>query len=730
MTGLVDFLGRMDSRLVAPRGDLSLVGGTSLFFGLFDNLAVLIILIAIYGVLVDRLDARRTIRRQAVLGLVFGIFVYICMHVRIPVATGVIVDQRNAMVILAGFFGGPLSAVISAAVGASYRAYLGGIGVYGGILGLGLSAIGGSVLRSLRPGIETPGKLALSAIAVTVFILPGFLPVGDLHAGWMLVKAVALPYGAAASVGIFVASLVMLNEERRREAARALRESESRYRGLFQNMMDVHFRADRTGSLSIVSPASEQVTGYRPDEMVGRHFADFSTDHTRYAALLDELERHGSVKNFELDLARKNGTTATVWTNAQWIIDPRGKPVGIDGVLRDVTQAKKDAEEKKALEESLRQRNKMQAIGQFAGGIAHDFNNMLSVIIGFAELAMDDLPRESRAAESVMQVITAGERARRLVAQILTFSRGGAVAMTPTRLDVVLREALEFLKMTVPSSVAISAELSEGSAVVRADATQINEAVMNLASNAVHAMASKGVLSVRLSPEIVTQARRGRIGEINPGEYSVIEIQDTGVGMDSAVVEKAFEPFFTTKPRGEGTGMGLSVVYGIMREHGGDIVVDSTPGKGTSVRLYFPRTSAKPAREAGPRRVAPGRTERILVVDDESIVAEFMNKSLASLGYRVTVLTDPSRALELLRADPGAFELLITDQTMPQMTGIELAKQALALNHALPVILCTGYSSPVDQELALAEGISRICIKPASRGEMSQLIREVLDAKA
>ncbi len=730
MTDPIGFLKRMDSFLITPRTDFALMGGTSVFFGLFNNLAVFIIMVTAYGILDEWLERRGRLWRQAVVGAVFGLFIYICMHVRIPVAEGVIVDQRNAIVILAGFFGGPLSAVISAAIGAAYRAYLGGAGIYGGALGLSLAAIAGTMLKALRPKIEAPWKLALCSIAATIFVLPGFLPIGSFEAGWKLLKAMALPYGSAIFVGVFLGSLLLANEERRRDAGRELRESESRYRGLFQNMMDISYRADGMGKLTIVSPSCEEMLGYRPDEMLGRPFTDFYRDPSKRAVLLEALEHEGSVKNFELDLVKKDGTVATVWTNAKWTVDSGGLPFGVDGVLRDVTQAKKDAEEKRSLEESLRQSQKMQAIGQLAGGIAHDFNNMLSVIIGFTEITLQDIPPGDPAAQSLAQVLGAGERARRLVSQILTFSRGGSVEKSAIRLRSIVKEVLGFLKMTIPSSVTISADLREESGAVIADVTQIHEAVMNLASNAVHAMSGKGVLSVRLSEECFAAAIRGRIGAIGPGVFSVIEVQDTGVGMEKALVDKAFEPFFTTKPVGEGTGMGLSVVYGIMRDHGGDIVVESAPGKGTSMKLYFPRIDVELADEAGAGSDVPGGTERVLFVDDEAVIADLTERLLAALGYKVTAMTDPTAALKLLATDPFAFDLLITDQNMPLMTGIELAKKAIALNAALPVILCTGYSSPVDEQEAIAAGVRKLSMKPIRKRELGQIIRRVLEGPA
>jgi PAS domain S-box-containing protein len=664
---------------------------------------------------------------QALHGAVFGLFVYGCMHVKIPVAPGVLVDQRNAIIILAGFFGGPLSALMAAAVGIGYRAYLGGAGVLGGSFGMLLSAIAGSILRKFQQKLDAPWKMALASLASAVFILPGFLPIGSLAEGWKLMARMSVPYGSAITVGVLFGSLLLRNEERRQSAALHLEDSEKRYRELFESLIDVSFRIDRKSRYVLVSPSIERILGYSPEEMIGKPASSFITDRGRFKAIRDAFIATGRLENEEIDLIRKDGAVATVSVNARRVDDGSGELAWSDGVMRDVTQARRAAADKARLEEALRRSQKMQAIGQLAGGIAHDFNNMLSGIIGFTEVAMDQAPADNPAKESLAQVLNASERAKRLVERILTFSRGTAAEVKAVRLRDVVAEALNLLKMTIPSSISIETDLRDESGAVLADVTQVHEAIMNLATNGVHAMKGKGALGVSVREERVETPFPARIGSIDPGTYSVIEVRDSGSGMDKDFVEKAFEPFFTTKPPGEGTGMGLSVVYGIMQGHGGDIVLESEPGKGTAVRLYFRQIEGGAAAEEWAGGGAPSGVERVLFVDDEPMLVELAEQTLRSLGYDVTAVSDPLLALDGLKADPRGFDILITDQNMPGITGMELAREAMSLNPALPVILCTGFSSAVGETEALASGIRRVCMKPVRKREMGMTIRSVLD---
>jgi len=322
-----------------------MVLGLKLFIGLFNNLALLIVFVAIYGFLIGRLRDVRPRGRQAALGVMFALFVFGCMQVKIPVAEGVVVDQRNAIIILAGAFGGPISGAIAAIAAASYRIYLGGRGIYGGLLGISLSAAAGILIHSRRNGIDTVLKAALVSVAATIFVLPGFLPIGSLEEGWDLLKTMALPYGSAISVGLFVGGLLFLNEERMQNSQARLRESESKYRSLFESLVDVSYKLDENGTILIISPSSEQVFGYRPDELVGRCFEILHRDPGNRAQILERIAREGSVKDVQTEMRRKDGRTIVVSSNAKAVFDSDRRFRGVEGVSRDITQLK-EAEER------------------------------------------------------------------------------------------------------------------------------------------------------------------------------------------------------------------------------------------------------------------------------------------------------------------------------------------------------------------------------------------------
>jgi PAS domain S-box-containing protein len=721
-----EFLRRIDSLFLAPQAVATFASGTALFISLFNNLAIFIFLVIVHGALLSRTRSFRPAARQALQGAVFALFVYGCMHVKIPVAAGVQVDQRNAIIILAGLFGGALAAAIAAAIGIAYRAYLGGAGVLGGSLGMLLAAIAGSILRVFRSRLDAAWKMALASAAATAFILPGFLPIGSLSQGWALMKAMALPYGLAIAVGVLFGSVLLSNEERRRETMRSLVESERRYRDLFESQIDVSFRLDSQGRFMIVSPSVLKAFGYLPEELTGTAIADYCADAGRRAELERVLDATGRLENEELEVLRKDGSLAVISLNAKKAFGERGEFLWAEGTMRDVTQVRRAAEEKARLEEALGRSRRIQAIGQLAGGIAHDFNNMLGGIMGFTELALAQLPPGSPAGASLAQVLSACDRAKRLAGRILTFSRGSPGDIRPLRLGEVLAEAVSLLRMAVPATVAMDVEADEDAGLVLADATQVHEAIMNLAMNGVHAMDGRGRLRFGLKEEGPPPGGLGRIGRLTHPRYAVIEVRDTGKGMDQATLDRVFEPFFTTKAPGEGTGMGLAVVYGVMQGHGGDIAIESRPGEGSSFKLYFPLIEGEgPEFEEECQDEARG-SERILFVDDEPMLVEFARSGLASLGYGVSALTDPERALGLLRENPQAFDLLITDYAMPAMTGLDLARRVLALRPSLPVILCTGFLSAEAEQEALELGVRKICFKPTRKAAMSRAIREAL----
>jgi CheY-like chemotaxis protein len=369
----------------------------------------------------------------------------------------------------------------------------------------------------------------------------------------------------------------------------------------------------------------------------------------------------------------------------------------------------------------------MEALGTMSGGIAHDFNNILAAIIGFTELVTGHVDHGSRDAHALERVMEAAIRGRELVRQMLTFSRKTEHEKKPVRLSGIVRESVRLLRAAVPSSIAIKVDVTSESGFILADPVQIQQVLMNLCTNAAHAMREKGgTLDIKLDDFSVSPSGNG-FG-IAPGPYMRLLVRDTGVGMSPDIMARVFDPFFTTKGLGEGTGLGLSVVHGIVKQHDGHITVTSEPGKGSTFTVYIPQIPEELETDAvSSDDELPTGPERVLFVDDEEALVEMAEDILAELGYEVTSRKNGREALELLKSDPSRFDLVITDQTMPEMTGIDLAGAILAIRADMPIIMCTGFSHLVDADKAMAAGIKAFAMKPLTKREIARTIRNVLD---
>lgn len=386
---------------------------------------------------------------------------------------------------------------------------------------------------------------------------------------------------------------------------------------------------------------------------------------------------------------------------------------------------------RKKAERQLRQVQKMEAIGTLAGGIAHEFNNSLAAIMGYTELAMLDVAEGTAIRINLEQVMKACHRAKNLIQQIVSFSQVSTEEHKPIELGLLVKEALTFLRASLPSTIEIRQDLGQLGGLVLADPTQIHQVLTNICANAAKAMGPKGgVLTVILSAIDLQHGDHTLLGELPPGRYQRLIVSDTGHGMDQKTLERIFEPFFTTKAPGEGTGMGLAVVYGIVKDHSGAIKVYSEPGKGSTFQVYLPLISPpSPTAPIVNTASPPGGTERILLIDDEEALATMGRHILEQLGYCVDAMTSSQEALEVFRSNPQKFDLVITDQTMPNLTGKDLARELMRIRLDIPVILCTGFSQQVAAEEAVKMGIKRFLMKPLVLRELAEAVRSVLDHK-
>ncbi len=396
-------------------------------------------------------------------------------------------------------------------------------------------------------------------------------------------------------------------------------------------------------------------------------------------------------------------------------------------VATDITEIKSLEQERQQTEIQLRQAQKMEAIGTLAGGIAHDFNNILSAVLGYSELALDDAANGRISSAYLRQILQAGHRARDLVQQILTFSRQTETEAKPIQVKPIIKEALKLLRASLPSTIEIRPSI-QSEAIVAADPIQVHQVIMNLCTNAGHAMRQDGgILTVELMEEDLPSTFTDQHPEMIPGFYLKLAVSDTGQGIDPDTLNKIFDPYFTTKSKGEGTGMGLAVVQGIVQSCGGTVVVSSTLGEGARFTAYLPIIHTEKPLAKVMEVVIPGGNERILCVDDEPPLAELNKQILERLGYHVTVRTSSTEAALLFERRPDDFDLVITDMTMPHMTGDVLAQKIMAIRPEIPIVICTGYSEKITQEIIDNLKIRALVMKPIIRKDMALAVRQVLD---
>jgi len=507
-----------------------------------------------------------------------------------------------------------------------------------------------------------------------------------------------------------LASIVDITDRLRAEQER--RRAEEHYRELFEGVRDVVFSLSPEGTITMLSPAFETITDMSAADWIARPFTDLlhPEDAPRAAEQLRASLAGRPVEAPPLRIRTKAG-----WALADIRTAPRiedGRMTGMFGIARDVS-------ERVGLEEQLRQSQKMQALGTLAGGIAHDFNNILTAINGNAELALEEAAADDPARVSVQEIRKAGQRAKDLVKQILIFSRRQETRREVIALAPVVDEALRLLRTSLPKTIAITTHAAPGLPKVLADATQVHQIIMNLGTNAGHAMGEHGTLAVDLE-RVVIGEDGGPSGELRPGIHLRLTVRDTGTGMSPEVLRRIFEPFFTTKGTA-GTGLGLSVVHGIMRDHEGTITVESELGKGTAFQLFFPAATASGAAPAaGNVERARGRGEHILLVDDEESLVYVTSRILTRLGYRCTSFTSPHDALQAFRTSPRGFDAVVTDLSMPGMSGLDLIRAIKALRGDVPIAIASG--TPAESERAKTADADVMIHKPATIDELAEAV--------
>ncbi|WP_316979634.1 PAS domain S-box protein [Shumkonia mesophila] len=479
------------------------------------------------------------------------------------------------------------------------------------------------------------------------------------------------------------------------------------------------------GIIEYANPRFYETTGFTPAETLGKTPAFLKSEDTdteqfdqMWTTIMSGREWRGELRN-----RRKNGELFWSSTAICPIINTSGDITNFLSVAEDTT-------DKRRMEEQLRHAQKLEAVGTLAGGVAHDFNNILTGILGHCQIAIEKLDPDADVQFNLDQIMVASDRAKDLVQQLLAFSRRREANLKPVSLNAIVDEAVKLVHASIPSTIVIEWQVAENSVTVLADPTQIHQVLLNLCSNAADAIGDTAGAIIICVESIVTTAPIGVAGhDLAPGQYACLRVGDTGCGMDPYTLARAFDPFFTTKPVGAGTGLGLAAVHGIVQDHGGGIEVLSEPGKGTTFSIYLPCARVETAKDVKKIRTEFGGTERILLVDDERMVLQSIGTYLEHFGYKVEALTSPAAALAVFQSMADQFDIVVTDQVMPNMTGDVLARKLRELRPDIPIILCTGYAPPASALAHKAVGINEVVRKPIEPSELGQIIRRTLDAK-
>jgi len=538
---------------------------------------------------------------------------------------------------------------------------------------------------------------------------------------WHLILGTCIVIIQSLLIGFLLVTL-----SKRKAAEKALSGSEKKYRRLVESLQDGIVSMDKNLIITGLNASAKRIFDVRKDELIGRPVSVLVPDDERETQQenIDAVMANDVFKEYEASRLRNDGTRIPVRILLSTLKNETDMTIGLVEIVRDISGQKQIEQEKAELKLALQQAQKMEAIGTLAGGIAHDFNNILTAMIGYTELMLLDVEAGTEMESNLKEVVKGGKRARDLVAQILTFARRDHEAIRPISVLPIAKEAFKMIRSTIPASIEIRQQLATNSLIL-ADPVKLHQIFVNICVNATHAMKNGGILEILVTDVLKSSLPAELQTRLPLDEYLKIRISDTGTGIEEKNLGLIFEPYFTTKEVGSGTGLGLSVVHGIVKNYGGEIFVESTPGQGTVFTIYFPVTHEKMREESPGPSGLPRGSEHILVVDDEPSIIKMMSQFLTRLGYKVTSRTSSADALAIFQKTPNDYDLIFTDMTMPTFCGDVLAREIKKIRPDIPIILCSGYNKKLSEEKP--DYINAILMKPVEHSKLACSVRDLLD---
>ena len=523
--------------------------------------------------------------------------------------------------------------------------------------------------------------------------------------------------------------------EKRKQIELSLRKSQKRLKDIVTSIGDWIWEIDTKLRYTYISQNINSITGYSYKELIGNNFFTLMTKESRISTaetINKNIAKAEAFNNIEMWIQKKDGTKACFLISGKPVKDKNNLVTGYRGVNKDITDLKKAEKEKATLISQLRQAQRLEAIGTLAGGIAHDFNNILGAILGYTQLLQMDIHENEKAMHYTRKILGGCDRAKNLILQILDFSRHNKKnnEMIAVSLSTVTKESLKLLRSSIPSSIKIRTEISEDSGYILADPAQINHMIVNLCTNAYQAIGdNQGTITIKtnqLEIDHQTIFSQSALPDLDPGNYITISVIDDGQGISPEIMDKIFEPYFTTKRGGDGTGLGLAVVHGIVTQCNGQITIKSSKGKGTEFTVYFPKYIKEKEDTDVIINGTAGQGQKIIFIDDEDALVELGESMLEKLGYNPVAMKSGLEALEIIQKSPSKFDIVITDMTMPDIQGTQLAGKIKKIRPDLPVILSTGFSNIADSENASPAGIDAVIAKPFTMNSLARAINKVL----